>query len=247
MVVSRGGLGALYHPGVQTVDLYALRGVESVVAENRRARAEFGVNKPLALTAWERDVWTELGHTAIVHPSQMVTACRAFWEAREGLRSVAARTDVTPLMKPPKPDWLPEHYTAVKWYHREGVEHAGVTAAWQRIVRDLAARGPVVWVSGGGGFDQHVEGCRGELQAMPEGPVDDNLLRQAAVLAHADRFVGTYGGLAHLALRLGVPTVALYPAKEPRHRAFNQWIARETDVPFVSGSLADMDVMRAVV
>ena len=251
VVVSRGGMGRLYHPGVQTVDLYALRGVKEVASENYLAKEELGVNKPLRWTQWEKDVCEEIGPYQgyeVMHPSGMVAVLKPFWDGLAGWKTAAAHCDVSLIPKPPKPCWLPEKYTAVKWYHREGVKDEGVTQAWESIVsRVLYEDGHLVWVGdGGSGYDRHVDGSTWMIRAMPPGPPEDNLYRQAQVIAHAERFVGTYGGTAQLALRFGVPTVALYPGREPRHRAWNQWMADETGVSFVSGSLSDLPLMRSI-
>ena len=247
VVVSRGGMGRLYHPGVETVDLYALRGVKEVTSENYIAKEELGINKPVRWTQWERDVCEEIGPYQgyeAMHPQGMVAVLQPYWEGLAGWQAAAAHCDVTPIPKPPKPDWLPERYTAVKWYHREGVRVAGVARVWTELV--LALDGDVVWVGDGDGYDRHVDGHHAGCLWMPRGPVEDNLYRQAQVIAHADRFVGTYGGTAQLAVRLGVPTVAFYPGKEPRHRDWIQWMANETGVPFVSGALSDLSLIRSV-
>ena len=243
-MVSRGGLGKLYHPGAQSIDLYSLRSVESVAAENTRAREEFRLRKPLKVTPWEQSVADELG-LPMVHPRPMVEAFRWFWVGACGVHGMTDQTDLTPLVKPPKPEWLPDRYTAVRWYHREGKRDVDAEMFWRLLMTELCDRETVVWVGSPFKHDDHEDGVRCGL-SMPPGPPEDNLYRQAAVLAHADRFVGTYGGTAHLALRLGVPTAAFYAGKHPQHRHWNQWIARKTGVPFVSGSIKDVELMRDV-
>jgi hypothetical protein len=250
VVVSRGGMGRLYHPDVETVDLYSLRSVDEVAAENRTAKDELGVNKPVRQTEWELDVSREVSRQYAVgswhHPRGMCAVLMPYWEGKAGLLSAAAHLDISLIEKPPKPDWLPERYTAVKWYHREGKYDRDVIREWLQIVDGLEDRGTVMWVGDGSGYDRHIDGTNRFCLSMPPGPAEDNLYRQAQVIAHAEKFVGTYGGTAQLALRLGVPTVCFYPGREPRHRAWNQWVAHQTGVPFVSGSLCELPLMRSV-
>jgi ADP-heptose:LPS heptosyltransferase len=114
----------------------------------------------------------------------------------------------------PEAESLPEEFTAVRFYFRDSFPD---TPAHRELVRDLverlATRRPVVLLNTGVVVDDHLDA------EPPEGPrvlrplagvaPERNLEAQSAVVARSSLFVGTYGGLAHLAPVSGVPTIGL--------------------------------------
>jgi hypothetical protein len=79
---------------------------------------------------------------------------------------------------------------------------------------------------------------------------EDNLMAQAAVLAHATAFIGTYGGVAQLALRMRVPSVSVwhtFGGTLHAHLALSSWLAQATQTPFLAGSLSDTALWAQVV
>ena len=81
------------------------------------------------------------------------------------------------------------------------------------VVHRLADDGPVISLSTGVAVDDH-DPCEPDIAAM-QGirhllSPQSNLAVQSAVVAGAERFVGTYGGFAYLAPLCGVPAVSYY-------------------------------------
>ena len=105
-------------------------------------------------------------------------------------------------------------YTAVKFYFNDCFTDTPENRAFvDRTIRSLVDEGPVISLSTGVAVDDHSP-CEPDVAAMQEirhllGP-SSNLMVQSAIVAHARRFVGTYGGFAYLAPLCGVPAVSYY-------------------------------------
>jgi hypothetical protein len=258
VMVTRGGLAGLYGPLVtRGVDLYTLRTVTEVRRENLYDQKTTGLLKQVRQTDFDTRVLDDaarrlqLGpvyHT--VHPAWMYWGLAPYWEEQAGLRYLQSVTDYTPIAKPPKPpggDALPPVYVAMKFYRRATFPYpdAEVEAFVAKTAATIAAQVPVVLLSSASDYDDHsdlrIEGPNiftlgGEITPH------ENLLVQASVLAHAKAFVGTYGGVAQLALRLGVPSVSLWKefgGTAHAHLSLQSWISKATNVPFAAGSLTD--------
>jgi len=262
-VVTRGGLAPLYAPiASQGYDLYALRSVTEVRRENLYDHQTTGLQKQLTPTAWDDAVLADaadalgLGtvyHT--IHPAWMYWACEPFWNEDAGLKHLLTLADFTPIDKPVIQGTLPPRYVAVKFYHRATFPYpdAQVSAFVQQTVANLAAQTDVVLLSSAGDYDDHGDiACSGNrIHALPANlPPEQNLLWQAAVLAHATAFVGTYGGVAQLALRMGVPSVSFYQAWHATahgHLSLSSWLSKQTRVPFLAGSIDDSHLWSQVV
>ncbi|HEY6508943.1 MAG TPA: hypothetical protein VIY56_13075, partial [Vicinamibacterales bacterium] len=115
-------------------------------------------------------------------------------------------------------------YTAVKFYFNECFPATDENRAFARhIVEQAAARGPVVSLATGLHLDDHDgEDMRalGVAAMPPDVPPHQNLAVQAALVAGARAFVGTYGGFSYMAPFLGVPATAYYSNEagfSPRH------------------------------
>ena len=99
------------------------------------------------------------------------------------------------------------------------------------MIERLAAQRPVVLLNTGVVVDEHLDAEPGAgdglLRPLAGVAAERNLLAQSAVVSRARLFVGTYGGLAHLAPFYGVPTIGFVsePAEiNPVHLA----LARRT-------------------
>ena len=102
-------------------------------------------------------------------------------------------------------------------------------------LRELTA--PVVVLNAGVHVDDHQDFRIGGENVWHIPPLEprDNLALQAAVLSKATAFVGTYGGFAQLALRLGVPSMSLYEkwhSTAPMHKVLSDLVALKSGVPF---------------
>ena len=131
---------------------------------------------------------------------------------------------------------LPEEFTAVRFYFRDSFPD---TPENRELVHDvverLAERRPVVLLNTGVVVDEHLdaEPPASERILRPLAGIEAarNLAAQSAVVARAKLFVGTYGGLAHLAPFYGVPTLGF--ASDPREiNPVHLTVARRTAVVY---------------
>jgi hypothetical protein len=122
----------------------------------------------------------------------------------------------TPLAAPERPSWLPERYVAVRFYANSPLPRRPETVhAIERVARAIGDLRPVVLLGHDLGLDGHYELL--DPRALPNAITiaervepRTNLALQTAVIAGAEAFVGTYGGLSYLAPRLGVPSIGFY-------------------------------------
>jgi hypothetical protein len=115
---------------------------------------------------------------------------------------------------------LPERFAAVRFYSRPSFPDESATRELvRRVVAGLGKQMPVVLCHHGRALDEHVEfeieAGGAELVRLPEKiPPAQNLAVQSAVIARAEVFAGTYGGLSYLAPFYGVPSIAFNPYPE---------------------------------
>lgn len=142
---------------------------------------------------------------------------------------------------------LPERFVAVRFYRNSplpGTAEDGRAVAG--IVTSLAGRLPVVLLGHELGLDGH-----GDVP-LPAGldvvslaahmEPQTNLGLQSAVIARADAFVGTYGGLSYLAPLVGTPSFAFYsePAKvNPVYLRLGRHAAAMVGQTYLVAELAD--------
>jgi hypothetical protein len=258
--LTRGGAGVLY--GTPSIDLYRLRSVETVRLENQYDWQRTKLQKQTAITAWDRDVLKEaaahlLGRGEsyhILHPSWMYWALAPFWEEQRGVQYLASMTDYEPLGKvPPLQMELPAQYVAMKWYERATcpVGDPKVQQAIAQLVSVIGAQHPIVLLTGAKGCDDHADLIveHPSVVVVPAASPEQNLLQQIQILSKAQAFVGTYGGVAQLALRLGIPSVSLYTefgSTAHAHLALSSALSKRTKVPFLCGSFDDAESWRRV-
>jgi len=153
---------------------------------------------------------------AVLHPSLMFRWFSPFWSGKETLGFVERHTRharVTPSdVALPWP--LPAQYVAIKFYGARSLpDEPAVRAQLRTLVDSLSEWLPVVQLETGLGLDDHTDydlrvnervvSLSGRLDART------NLAVQTQVIAGAQMFFGTCGGLAWLAPLLGVATVPL--------------------------------------
>lgn len=253
--ITRGGANLLY--GTAGIDLYDLRSVKTVRLENQYDWERTKLQKQMGATAWDRDVLKEaaahlLGRGEkyhVLHPSWMYWALEPFWNELRGLQHLVSMADYEPIVKPkPAGIDLPPSYVAMKWYERPTfpAQDDRVRDLIGRLVGVVGAQTKIVLLSGTPEADDHIdiEVTHPNIVAVPPAAPEKNLAQQAQILAHASAFVGTYGGMAQLALRLGVPSVSFYKdfgQTAHAHLSLSSIISKKTKVPFLCGSLDDAD------
>lgn len=260
VTVTRGGAGILY--GTAGVDLYQLRSVEEVRLENQYDWQGSKLQKQMRCTPWDRDVLKSAATKAlgrrekyhVLHPAWMYWALEPFWTEQRGMQYLSSMTDYTPIGKVKGGDLeLPQHFVAMKWYSRATFQgHTEpVRQAVAQITGIVAAQTPVVLLTGHPDVDDHVDldVQHPNLIRLPAVSAEQNLAQQITALSRADAFIGTYGGMAQLALRLGVPSCSLYAewgGTADAHLSLSGLISRRTKVPFLTGNFEDISMWKQV-
>ncbi len=264
VVITRGGAGVLYRHLVSGgVDLYGLRSVTDVRRAGLKAQRKTGLQKQVSVTPWEADVIRD-GMKAmrlglpyhLVHPAWMYWGLAPYWDERAGMAYLSQVCDFAPLPVPDLPAGiqLPPQFVAVKFYGRATFPHPHpeTTNFVKTTVATLAAQTPVVVLQSADAYDDHTDiAVTGpNITSLGAGVAPhENLALQAAVLGRCTAFVGTYGGVAQLALRLGKPSVSFWTqfgGTAAGHHSLNWWISQQTHVPFLTGSLVDTHIWSQV-
>mgnify|MGYP001570963290 CR=1 FL=1 len=263
-IITRGGMGPLYsHLAAQGIDLYFLRDVKDVRRENLRGQADTGLLKQTQVTEWDEAVLDDAADKLniprpfhVLHPAWMYWALWPYWAEDAGLKYLTKLTDYAPIPKPPLPPEcpLPPNYVAVKFYARATFQypHPEVGEWVQRTVATIAAQAPVVVLASAPDYDDHLDIplAGPNISSLPTDVApEQNLYLQASVLAHAAAFVGTYGGVAQLALRMSVPSLSVYAqwgGTSHAHYALSSYLSKVQNVPFPMGSLQDSVFWRQI-
>ena len=257
-------MGLLYRTP-RAVELYQLRSVQDVRIENRRQHHETGMLKPMGWSAWDRAVIQDaaqtlgLGRDALtLHPSWMYHALAPFWDGHRGVAWLWPQMAATTYAPLPATLPLPAQFVAVKFYARATFEASALTANVAReTIRQIVESGStVVLMDTGLITDDHLDFTWKEdhprvLRLSQIAPVtaQNNLALQAEVLSRSAGFVGTYGGVAQLALRLGKPSVSLYTqwgGTAWAHRALSEQWAASLGVTFQVLRIGDLPLIQTV-
>lgn len=262
-IVTRGGLAPLYKDvAAQGYDLFALRSVTEVRRESlydTQIRQKGKTIKQVEPTPWDDEVLADAAAELklgtlyhVVHPALMYWALAPFWEEQAGLRYLQSLAHYVPLPKIGLQGDLPKEYVAMKWYGRPTFPypHPEVAEFVQHVVATVAKQIPVVMLQTQGEYDDHIDipivGENVHLLPNDLAP-EENLKVQVAVLGGARAFMGPYGGMAQLALRLGVPSVSFYTefgGTCHAHLSLSSWLSKATKVPFVACALSDALLMQ---
>lgn len=263
--ITRGGAGAWYQTPT-AIELYAMRDPKDVRIENRRQMLADAMQKQVVVTDWDRAVLADAAETLhlsrylTLHPAWMYQTCAPYWEALRGLEWLLQRTQyqqpmttLEPLQVP-----LPVPFVAVSFYHRATFPPNDVTGTVARLtIEQLAKAQAVVLLSSGAHLDDHVSYRLKKTPAnvfqlrdlVPTMTPANNLAVQSAVLAQALGFVGTYGGLSQLALRLGKPSVSFYQdwgGTSYAHKHLADFLSMATGVPYAVQRIVDVPLLRDV-
>ena len=261
--ITRGGLGVLY--GTPTyLELYAMRPPAEIRVENRLQYTQTGMLKQMRTSAFDRQVIRDAAQTLklsqyhVLHPKWMYQSLAPFWDGHKGISWLMPQLAFpVPKLELSAEVKLPEKFVAVRFYARATFPAHQMTGDVAReTIKHLAKDQAVVLLNSGGFFDDHMD-------FEPKGPLENvhklgdlvkltpenNLGVQAAVLSKALGFVGTYGGLAQLALRLKKPSVSLYTdwgGTAWPHRTLSEMLATSVGVPFTVLRVGDIPLIQSV-
>lgn len=218
-VVSRGGTAGWYAPAAGRYhDVFDFVSPDVFRRWHAEHVGEIGEQKQTRLTSRERELIDRLpaettAGAAILHPSTMYDLMNPFWWRHLDERWIHRHTVYRVLDRPPRPDGvtLPDRYVAAKFYFNDCFPATDENRAFvRRTLGRLARQGPVVSLSAGIAIDDHgAAPGSGAIEAAATAP-SANLQVQSAIVAHADAFVGTYGGFAYLAPFYGVRSTSYY-------------------------------------
>ena len=261
--IGRGGSACWY--GTPTgVEIYAMRTPQQVRVESTVRRMKTGMMKQLAWTPFDRAIVTDAAQSLglkkylTLHPSWMFQTLSPYWAGMRGMDWLHGRCTYAFLPPPPLPAGvqLPPEFVAVKFYFRSTFEykHDALQLA-KTTVKKLAETIPVVILNTGIHSDDHRDL---QFKAHPHITVlkdlmpltpQNTLWAQSAVLARAQGFVGTYGGLAQVAQRFKKPAVTFFTSwggTLMQHKHLSDAIALRTGVPFLVQNVKELPLLATV-
>ena len=252
--LGRGG-SAQWFESAGRADLFEFLPLEAVRGLTIQSSQQTGSLKQQSEEAWERHVCA-LAATAmglkryhVLSPKWMYQLLSPFWEGSKPLTWLDDKLLHLAMMPPPPipkslESQLPAQFVAMRWYARATWPLKEDLILWTRkLVESVAARVPVVLIDSGFQTDDHADINLGSIPNVhrlstlqPMTPLN-NLQIQSGVIARAQGYVGTYGGMAQGAMRWGVPTLALYDQfgqTSPMHLHLTQSLSLKSGVPFVA-------------
>ncbi|MBI4407960.1 MAG: hypothetical protein HY565_05690 [Candidatus Kerfeldbacteria bacterium] len=214
IAVSRGGVGSWYQylteEYVEVFDLVDAAAYKAVRAE-RTTEKQFswttGETKLIKQVADKLDI----AKYDTLHPSKMWEAVLVYFEEKKGLAWFLEQLHFAQIIPPTIPNLkLPERYVAVRFYQSDLFP---ATPDNQQFLADLFQRltkqHDVVALVTNSQLDDHAQFPMPQHDRVRTVVIDrdlaTNLTLQTAVLAGADAFVGTYGGLTILPGLVGKP------------------------------------------
>lgn len=260
--IARGGTAQLYE-APQGLELYAMRSPQDVRIEHRLQFAKRAMLKQMHWTPFDRQIVQDaaqtlgLKHYLTLHPSWMYQRLAPFWDGQQGIQWLQPQLRYASWEPPPLPGGLtlPENFVAVRFYVRPTFPDSQETREISlEAIKQLATAQPVVLLSPGLHTDDHWD-------LLPQKPIpnvfrlkdlcpmlpETNLIVQAAVLARASGFIGTYGGLSQLALRFGKPVIGMYTewgGTAWPHRHLSEVLAAHMGVTFQVQRLKDLPLIQ---
>ena len=267
IAIGRGGSSAWYGMA-GTADLYEFLPVDAARQFSIRASQQTGSLKQHTVEGWESHVCAltakSLGLETyhVLSPSWLYQLVAPWWQGQQPIGwldrwLLQPVTFPKPVIEPDLQASLPPRYIAMRWYVRATWPHKEDLLLWtRRLVESVASRIPVILIDSPLHNDDHADLNLGEIpntrrlsEFTHQTPLN-NLAIQSAVVARAQGYIGTYGGMAQGAMRWGVPTLALYDQfgqTAPQHLALTQWLSLRTGVPFVACRPKDLEALLPLV
>ena len=240
-----------------------MRTPQEVRVENWRQFQQTGFMKQATMTPFDRAILKDAAQTLgltrylTLHPAWMYTTLTPYWSGHEGYQWLFDRCRYQPWSAPDlKGVTLPAHYVAVRFYFRATFPFNSPCVNFAKAtIRHLAKSHHVIVVNSGLHVDDHLdyvpkdrENVTVLSEVVPMTP-QNNLAIQSAIVAKAGAFVGTYGGMAQLALRFGRPVTAFYEdwhSTAVAHRQISEQLALGMGVPFQVLKVADLPLLQQV-
>lgn len=260
--ITRGG-AALWYDTPSGIELFEMRTPQDVRVENRLRHNETGQLKQTHVRAFDRQVYRDVAETLglktyqTLHPAWMYQSLRPFWEAERGIQWLQSRVRFAPLPTLGLEGvTLPEKFVAVRFYFRPTFMRSPLNLEFAtHCIRMIAKQQPVIVLNNPHVVDDHLDFVpKNEPNVLVLSDLVDltpanNLAVQSAVLQRALGYVGTYGGMAQLALRLGKPSISLYDEWHGTalpHRHLSDALALSLGVGFNVVRVGDLPQLQSV-
>jgi hypothetical protein len=234
VIISRGGASSWYGDiGSKYFDVFKFYSPYEFVEKNlERVSSRRGNQKQRTLSKMERKIYgavaEELGVTEYtpLHPAMMYSLFSRHWKDTAGISSIRRYTRYEPIVYDAgeirEQLNLPDRYIVVKFYSRESFpdtpENRAVIAD---VVETVSRSCNVVVISSSMQVDDHKDFAptshRRVTTVDPMSHPASNLDLQTAIIAGADAYIGTYGGMTYVANLLGKTTICFDEGKFNRH------------------------------
>lgn len=259
-VITRGGAGHWYDVG-HAVELYDYVPLEAVRKAMLADSKNHGSIKQQTISGWERKLLAVITHDLglrryhWIHPSQMYNSLSPWWAGTEGSQWILSKLTFSDLPVPAAPLTLPlpEKFVAVRFYARNTWPLNDDLKNWtQTLIERLAAHVPIVLLETGLHADDHVDfPISGDniLSIKDHVTAQNNLAVQSAVIAKSQAFIGTYGGLMQLAIRLKKPAMGFFEKFEGtayNHKVLTEQLAVMQQTPCYIGDRKQAQFVREI-
>lgn len=261
VAISRGGASVWYDASMP-VELFDYWPLEVLRLETARSTAKHGSLKQVEMTELERLLYPVIAARLglrryhVLHPQAMYQELQGWWLEQMGLKAIIKALRFAPPPVPPLPlgTQLPERFLCVRFYHRYTWPLTDEVRDWcGAVVGQLAKNIPIVVIGSSQHHDDHLDlAFNGPniVNLMDQFPERENLAFQSAVLAKSSGFVGTYGGLMQLAVRLKKPAAGFFlkwSGTAIGHRILTEWLATAQGTPLFIGTPSEGEFVRSVI
>jgi hypothetical protein len=251
-VISRGGPPWYQDLAAAYTDILSLRSPEEfreATAAGRHAARRF-----------ERSILQRvrngIGPFRLLHPGYMYRLFEPYWAYEAPLRYVARLTIPKPPPVPLPVMGMPEHYVAARFAFSRTFPDTPANRQWlDTLLESLTRSNNVIWLGGGasgidgGGQADYTPPARLSLRhADHTAKPDQSVAAYASIIAGADAYIGTYGGLCYLPPLYGVPSVAFHSVRNffPHYRGITDHVYPNGSGPLVVLDVGD-DAIRMVI
>jgi hypothetical protein len=244
-----------------------MRTPQDIRVERRLQLSKHGLLKQESRSDFDSGVLRDAAETLklgtkyhVVDPAWMYHLLAPFWAGHRGAEWLSPRTHYQQLNAPSIPDTvtLPESYIAMRFYSRKTfpIKDRHVFPFMKAVIEQCVQTHDVILLDSDLSLDDHADLTRevsgkrihhlkDYVTLLPE----QNLALSSAILQRANGFVGTYGGFAQLALRLGTPSVSFYTewhATSLAHKALADVLSVRSGIPAYVMRVGELPMMTTI-
>lgn len=260
--ISRGG-AAIWYNVPRGLELYAMRPPQQVRVQNWIQFQQTGWMKQQRVSDFDRGIYQDAAATLglkkylTLHPAWMYQTLTPGWNGERGPAWLQQRVRFQSIPAPVVNGLtLPDRFVAVRFYFRPTFPASPQAASFAKAtIAHIAKHTHVIILNSGLHVDDHFDYLpkdRENVTVLSEVvplTAENNLAVQSAVLGKATGFVGTYGGMCQLALRMGVPSVSFYNewhSTAIAHRHLSETLALQMGIPFLVHKIGDLALLQSI-